>query len=216
MTASYRSADWASTFEQFLIHNSDTTDAAHDLEHIKRVVKTATMLAQGEGADLTIVLPAAWLHDCVIVPKDSPLRPQASTMAAEKAITFLKQITYPTHEFDAIYHAIEAHSFSANIPPRTREAQVVRDADRLDAIGAIGVARCLMLGGAMGSRLYDSGDPFGHTRQFDDTTNVIDHFYCKLLRLADGMLTEAGRAEAQRRTAFMQQFLQQLRSEVDL
>lgn len=215
MTISHNPVDWANTFEHFLIHNSDMSDAAHDLEHIRRVVKTATMLAHTEGADLTVVLPAAWLHDCVIVPKDSPLRPHASTMAAEKAITFLTQIAYPTHVFDAIYHAIEAHSFSANIPPRTWEAQVVRDADRLDAIGAIGVARCLMLGGAMGRPLYAADDPFGHTRQFDDTTNVIDHFYCKLLRLADGMMTEAGRIEAQRRTAFMQQFLEQLRTEVE-
>lgn len=216
MTIAQNPLDWESTFAHFLIHNSDMSDAAHDLEHIRRVVNTATMLAHSEGADLAVVLPAAWLHDCVMVPKDSPLRPQASMMAAEKAITFLEHIAYPTNNIDAIYHAIEAHSFSPNILPRTREAQIVRGADRLDAIGAIGIARCLMLGGAMGRRFYDADDPFGETRQLDDNTNVIDHFYSKLLRLADGMMTEAGRAEAQRRTAFMQQFLVQLRVELNL
>ncbi|MFL5800861.1 MAG: HD domain-containing protein [Roseiflexaceae bacterium] len=205
---------WEARFEQFLLSDTLTHDAAHDLEHIRRVVATAKALARAEQADLAVVIPAAWLHDCVIVPKDSPLRSQASGLAAQAALGFLRTSGYPESHLDAIHHAIEAHSFSANIPPRGCAAQVVQDADRLDALGAIGVARCLMLGGAIGRRLYDPHEPFPIARALDDAINTVDHFYLKLLRLADTMTTPAGRAEAQRRTVFMCQFLEQLRSEI--
>jgi uncharacterized protein len=206
---------WEPQFAQFLA-GAAAQDAAHDGEHIRRVVSNARHLAAAEGADLAIVVPAAWLHDCVAVPKDSPQRAQASTLAATAAAGFLRGIGYPETHLAAIEHAIAAHSFSANIRPRTAEARVVQDADRLDALGAIGVARCLMLGGALGRRLYDPAEPFPTTREPDDRANSIDHFYLKLLRLAESMTTAAGRAEARRRTLFLEQFLEQLRSEIEL
>jgi uncharacterized protein len=189
-------------------------DAAHDLEHIRRVVASAEKLAREEGADLAIVLPAAWLHDCVVVAKDSPLRAQASQLAGRAAAAYLESIGYPVAYIPAIQHAIEAHSFSAGVAPRTREAMVVQDADRLDALGAIGISRCLMLAGSIGRRLYDPAEPFPAGRPIDDRANTIDHFYAKLLRLADTMQTEAGRREARRRTAFMECFLEQLGREI--
>ncbi len=163
---------------------------------------------------MEIVLPAAWLHDCVTVPKDSPLRAQASTLAAAGANDFLQEHGYPRAYLPAIRHAIEAHSFSAGITPRTLEAMVVQDADRLDALGAVGIARCLMLGGALGKPLYDPDAPFPQQRPPDDTRNVIDHFYVKLLKLADTMHTRAGKAEAAQRTIFMREFLRQLGHEI--
>jgi uncharacterized protein len=214
MTQTTDWAAWERQFEQFLARSATTADAAHDLEHIRRVVASATELAQAEDADLAIVLPAAWLHDCVLVPKDSPQRATASAQAAVAAIAFLRSIDYPEQHLAAIGHAIEAHSFSANIAPRTSAAMVVQDADRLDALGAIGIARCLMLAGATGRRLYDPQEPFPTTRTPDDTLNTIDHFYIKLLRLAETMNTAAGRAEALKRTALMQAFLRQLGDEL--
>lgn len=209
------SAAWANLeqqFEQFL--QQGAYDAAHDLEHIRRVVANARALADAEAADLAVVLPAAWLHDCVAVPKDSPLRSRASALAADAAIDFLTQIGYPAQHFAAIHHAITAHSFSAGIAPQTLEARVVQDADRLDALGAIGVARCLMLSGATGRRLYAPEAPFPTQRPPDDSLNTIDHFYAKLLQLAARMQTPAGRDEAERRTMFMRQFLTQLGAEI--
>ena len=91
---------------------------------------------------------------------------------------------------------------------------MLQDADRLDALGAIGVARCLMLGGAMGRPLYDSEEPFPATRTADDTANILDHFYLKLLQLAETMSTQAGLSEARRRTAFMRDYLRQLYREM--
>lgn len=206
---------WERQVEQFLLRADTPADVAHDLGHIHRVVTTATALAQAEHADLAIVLPAAWLHDCISVPKDLPLRHTASTLAAAAACEFLAGIAYPAAYLQPISHAIEAHSYTAGIEPRTREAQVVQDADRLDAIGAIGIARSLMLGGAMGKPLYDPLEPFAVHRQLDDTRNVIDHFYIKLLRLAGTMTTTSGRMEAERRTAFMREYLAQLRREIE-
>lgn len=206
---------WEIHFESFLTQETGESDVAHDLAHVRRVAANARRLAGVEGADLAVVIPAAWLHDCVTVPKDSLLRSSASRLAAEAAGIFLREAGYPAPAIPAIKHAIEAHSFTANLVPQTLEAQVVQDADRLDAIGAIGVARCLLLGGALGRPLYHPTEPFPLNRVPDERAYSLDHFYQKLLKLADEMKTPAGRAEARQRTVFMQQFLDQLKQELD-
>lgn len=205
--------DWEPRFIEFLDGHADP-DPAHGIVHLKRVVATALRLAQEEGARIEVVLPAAWLHDCVNVPKNSPDRPRASRIAAEHAVRFLKAAGYAPQFLDGIAHAIEAHSFSAGVPPRTVEARVVQDADRLDAIGAIGLARCIAVGTALGRPLYAPEDPFCENREPDDRGAAVDHFYTKLLKLAGTMQTGAGRREAARRTEFLETFLRQLRSEI--
>lgn len=189
-------------------------DSAHDMQHIERVVHTARHLAKAEGADLAVVLPAAWLHDCVTLPKNAPNRHEASRLAAAEALRFLRTVDYPEQHLASIAHAITAHSFSAGIPPTTLEAKVVQDADRLDAIGAIGVARCLLTGGALQRPLYHPTDPFCQERQPDDLAYTIDHFYRKLLKIGQTLHTKAAQAEAARRNAFMLAFLEQLRQEI--
>ena len=194
--------------------NMTPADAAHDLSHIKRVVKNCSYLTDIEGADASVTLPAAWLHDCVAVAKDSPLRSAGSRLAADAAIEFLSKIGYSKERLPEVYHAIEAHSFSAGITPRSLEAQVVQDADRLDSLGAIGIARCLLVGGHLRRPLCDSDDPFCDSREPDDSLYTIDHFYSKLFKLPDTMQTEAGRNEAQRRAALMRDYLENLRLEI--
>jgi uncharacterized protein len=207
-------AVWEARFAVFLDDQMATGDAAHDRAHIERVVANARHLAVQEGANLAVVVPAAWLHDCVTVPKDSPQRSQASRLAAQVATQFLAENGYDAALIPDIAHAVEAHSFSAEIPPRTLEAQIVQDADRLDALGAIGIARCIMSGVAMGSRLYDPQAPFPDGRQLDDRSNMVDHFYVKLFKLVDRFNTVAGRAEAERRTDYMRGYLAQLSAEI--
>ena len=189
-------------------------DVAHDLEHIRRVVWNAQRLAATEGARVEIVGPAAWLHDCVTVAKDSAQRSQASRLAAGCAVKWLRSWGCAEALLPEIAHAIEAHSFSAGIVPQTLEAKVVQDADRLEAVGAVGLARCLMLGGAMGRPLYAPQDPFCETRRPDDSVSAVDHFHTKLLKLEGTMQTESGRREAQQRTEFLRKFLEQLRREI--
>jgi uncharacterized protein len=208
-------SDWETRFEQYAGQTmGKSSDPAHDLAHIRRVVSNARWLAAAEGANLAVVIPAAWLHDCVVLPKDSERRSQASQLAAAQAGSFLREAGYPDEHIPAVEHAIAAHSFSAGIPPQTLEAQVVQDADRLDALGAIGIARTLLLGGVMGKPLYDSTEPLPQTRAPNDRENVIDHFYVKLLKLAGMMHTAAGRQEGERRTRLMNLYLEELGREL--
>lgn len=204
---------WGQRFRRFL-EESGTWDEAHDVAHVERVVNTALCLAELERAEYGVVFPAAWLHDCVRIPKNHPERPRASRLAAKRAAVYLEEAGYDAAPLAEIAHAIEAHSFSAGIPARTIEARVVQDADRLDALGAIGIARCVAVGAALNRPLYHSGDPFCQRRSPDDRVATLDHFFTKLLTLEETMQTAAGRSEARRRTAFLRDFLAQLESEI--
>ncbi|MEJ8567642.1 HD domain-containing protein [Elongatibacter sediminis] len=196
------------------VRRVEAADHAHDIGHVQRVVRNTAWLTGEENADPWITLPAAWLHDCVAVAKDSPLRAQGSRLAADAAAEFLRGIGYPEDQLDAVRHAIEAHSYSAGIPADTLEARIVQDGDRLDSLGAIGIARCLLVGGRLNRPLASADDPFCDERDPDDSLYTIDHFHSKLLKLPDLMQTDAGRAEARRRAQRMQDWLDDLRAEM--
>ncbi|AGH80519.1 metal-dependent phosphohydrolase [Psychromonas sp. CNPT3] len=190
------------------------SDAAHDIKHILRVVKTAKQLSVTENACTSVVVASAYLHDCVCLAKDHPQRAKSSLMAADKALLFLAQIDYPEKYFPAIHHAITAHSFSAKVTPKTLEAKILQDADRLDALGAIGISRCLQVGNTLNRDLYSLEDAFCKARKANDMRYTLDHFYSKLLRLENSFNCKSARQEAQKRTLFMHQFLQQLETEI--
>lgn len=210
-------SEWLAKYEAQFYAFLDTqkhADVAHDLAHIQRVVKVARQLACEEQADLAVVIPAAYLHDCVSLPKDHAQRHLASTLAGDKAVAFLSSIAYPEKYYDAIHHAIRAHSFSAMIDPQSLEAKIVQDADRLDALGAIGIARCMQVSGALNRTLYASDDPFCEERKPDDARYSIDHFYNKLFQIADSLNTPSARLEGRRREKIMRTFLEQLALEI--
>ncbi|MGO2356475.1 MAG: HD domain-containing protein [Marinomonas foliarum] len=204
-------------FEQksrVFLQTQEEADVAHDISHILRVVKTAKQLAEAEKADLAVVVPAAWLHDCVSLPKNHPNRHLASRMAADKAIEFLVSINYPSEYYKAIHHAICSHSFSANISTDTLEAKIVQDADRLDALGAVGIARCMQVSGALNRTLYSFYDPFCEQREPNDALYSIDHFYNKLFHIVDRLNTPSAQLEGRRRERVMRTFLEQLAYEI--
>ncbi|MBO9453303.1 HD domain-containing protein [Tropicibacter sp. R16_0] len=188
-------------------------DSAHDLAHLDRVWLNVQKIAPAE-ADQTVLLGAAYLHDLVNLPKDSPDRSKASRMAAAEAGPILSHLGLSESEVKAAQHAIEAHSFSAGIPPETIEAQVLRDADRLDALGAIGVARTFAVAGALGQELYHPTDPFAVARDLNDIRFSVDHWRVKLLSLPKGMITDNGRELAQSRAALMIRFLDDFAEEI--
>lgn len=206
----------------------DGGDGAHDAAHILRVWRNVCMIVEGLGAgepaeglaggetfaDGEMLAAAVILHDCVAVEKNHPHRSLASRMAAEKARKLVAPLGWPEARLDGLAHAIEAHSFSAGVAPQSLEAKILQDADRLDAIGAIGVARCFYVAGRMGSRLYDPADPEGERRALDDTRYAMDHFPVKLLKLALGFQTAPGQRLADQRTAWMIDFLETLRREI--
>jgi len=199
--------------EDFVV-NKMNKDAAHDLAHIKRVLVTAKKMATELKADLAVVIPACWLHDCVNVDKSTDQRSLGSKLSADAAIEFLAEINYDKKYYKAIYNAIHAHSFSANIKTKTLEAEIVQDADRIDALGAIGIARCLMYSASKGRQLYVIEDPFAKNRDLDDNSAAIDHFYTKLESIHKTMKTDLGKKIAKKRWKYMEGFINQLNGEI--
>ncbi len=190
------------------------TDGSHDTSHLARVWANARLILAEEGGDAELLAAAVLLHDCVRVEKSSPLRPQASRLAAERAREILGAMGWRADRVEAAAHAVAAHSFSAGIAPETREARILQDADRLEAIGAIGVARCFYTAGRMGSLLYDADDPRAERRPLDDRSYAIDHFRAKLLTLEGGFRTPAGTRLARERTQVVADFLAAFEREV--
>jgi uncharacterized protein len=190
-------------------------DGSHDRSHLLRVWRNASAIADHEPAcDRTVLTAAVILHDCVAVEKNSSQRSQASRLAAARARTILAELGWEAASIDAASHAIEAHSFSAGIAAETLEARIVQDADRLDAIGAIGIARCFYVAGRMGSSLYDPVDPPAANRTLDDRRFALDHFGAKLFKVAENFQTNAGQALADSRSRTMQGFVRAMLSEI--
>ena len=173
---------------------SASTDGAHDSAHLERVWRNAkALLAHHPEADKLVVLAASYLHDLVNLPKNDPERDQASRRSARLARHQLSHLGFPAEKLDAVAHAIEAHSFSAAIPAQTIEAQIVQDADRLDGLGLVGLARMFYIAGRMESGLAHPSDPLGVDREFDDRRYALDHIMVKLRKLPDMMQTVAAR-----------------------
>ncbi len=209
-------SEWSSRCEDFMLSRDSLFDSGHRIDHVRRVLHNALTLASHEDAQIDIILPAVWLHDCVPVDKHSPKRSMASQLSADYALSLLSQWSYPSSLLQPIHHAIAAHSFSANITPTTLEAKIVQDADRLDALGAIGIARVIMVGAQHNNALYAADEPFPSTRALDDKQFIIDHFYTKLLTLHQSFHTTSGKNEAMKRTQIMQQYLDTLGHEIGI
>jgi uncharacterized protein len=183
------------------------TDGSHDNSHLLRVWQNARAIAESEpDCDRVVLVAAVLLHDCVAVEKNSPDRPRASRLAADRARQIVAALGWTSDRIARMGHAIEAHSYSAGIPPETIEAKILQDADRLDAIGAIGVARCFYVAGRIGSALYSPDDPAAITRPLADQAFALDHFGAKLFKVADHFQTATGRRMAAARARTMDAF----------
>ncbi len=166
---------------------------SHDDGHVKRVLKWAVYLAKREGADVEVVKKAAELHDI------ARGKPNHAMEGAKMAREILRSEGYDEEFIDKVAHCIEAHSFSSGIEPKTIEAKVLSDADKLDAIGAIGIARAFIFSGE-------------HGRSIEET---LKHFDEKLLKLKDMLYTKTAKRIAEDRHKFMLEFYERLRKELD-
>jgi uncharacterized protein len=192
------------------------TDAepAHDALHVRRVMATARRIAEDEGADVDVVVTAALLHELFNYPKGHPDAARSGEICAEQAAALLAEQGFDSEFVERVGYCIRVHPFSRGIVPETLEAKVLQDADRLDAIGAIGIARCFATSAAMKRPFYATDDPFCREREPDDKMWGIDHFYNKLLRVAEGLHTHTGCAMAEERVRFMRAYLAQLEREL--
>jgi uncharacterized protein len=196
-----------------------THDVAHDRDHVLRVVAWTARLAVEIGADVELAQAAGMVHDLVNIPKDHPDRPLGGERSAEAAGGLLEAAGFDPSETAAVVEAVRTCSWSRRLAPTGPLGRALQQADRLDAIGALGVARCFatcqaMAVGDRGSRFYDPSDPLGESgRPLDDVRNAADHFRRKLLLLADGMDIPLAQAEATERHATMLMFLSALERE---
>lgn len=207
---------WQSQFEAWLLSHHNQQDAAHDIFHFRRVWVTSRQLCHAQDVDELVVLTACYFHDIVSLPKNHPERYRSSVLAAAETRRIMARDfpAFPASKLAAVCHAIEAHSFSANIPPVTLEAKIVQDADRLESLGAIGLARVFAVSGVLGVALFDAEDPFAKRRELNDKQFALDHFQTKLLKLSGTMQTEQGRVLAQHNADFLVTFMAKLSAEL--
>ena len=188
-------------------------DPGHDTAHCLRVAVWTLRLSDG-AFDPRLVIAAALLHDIVNVPKNSPERTSASELSARASLELLPLHGFSPDEAAVVADAIRTHSFSRGEPPTNELGRVLSDADRLEALGVIGVFRTISTGVRMGARYFDADDPWAKGRPLDDRAYSVDHFFTKLLRLPETLCTERGRAEARRRVAFLHKALEELSTEL--
>jgi uncharacterized protein len=190
-------------------------DPAHDFQHILRVYKNAEMIARREGANIQILLPAVLLHDLVVYPKGSAKTSKSADDSADIAERWLRSYGYPQDKIDKICYCIRTHSYSKRLTPSTLEGKILQDADRLDALGAIGIARTFSVGGSESRLFYNPDDPFWKSgRELNDRDWTLDHFQTKLLKLNKSMHTKTATEMAQERARFMELFIRQLQKEI--
>ncbi len=192
--------------------------AGHDWHHIDRVCRTALTIGREEGADLVVVELAALLHD-IADWKFAGGDDQAGSKAAR---AWLTELQTPAEIVDHVCDIIDKLSFKGagvQTPMPTLEGRCVQDADRLDAIGAIGIGRAFAYGGYKGRLMYDPAVPPEMHDSFEaykkNTGPTLNHFYEKLLLLKERMNTPAGKRLAEGRHAFMEQYLEQFLAEWD-
>ena len=191
-----------------------SNDSAHDFEHVMRVFKNAQHICKKEKANEKLVLSAVLLHDIVSYPKSDKRSKSSSLKSAEKSKKILKKFDYTKQEIQIISDAIRDHSFSQNKTPKTIEGKILQDADRLDALGAIGIARVFAVGGSEKRPFYNIEDPFCKHRLPDDHIWTLDHFFRKLLKLESLMNTKSAKIEAKKRTKILRNYLNQLKKEI--
>ncbi len=201
---------------QFVKETLTNAEGGHDWFHIERVYKNSCLIAQGESCDLLVAQLGALLHDIA----DSKFHNGDETMGPACAKAFLEKENVAPKTIEQVVKIIENISFKGGNVPQTfqsKELGIVQDADRLDAIGAIGIARAFHYGGFKNRTLYNPEiKPNVHLTKEEyknSTAPTINHFYEKLLRLKDLMNTETGKKIAQERHAFMEEFLNQFYSE---
>ena len=188
----------------------ENNDPAHDFEHIMRVYRNAERICKTESGNKKLVLSAVLLHD-IIKNKNQKNSSEKSAKLAEK---ILKENHFSPDEIMIISDAIKEHSFSKGRIPSTPEGKILQDADRLDAIGAIGLARVFSFSGSNNRPFYDPKDPFSKNRNLNDNKWALDHFFEKLLKLEVKMNTKTGKLLAKKRTKILKNFLKEMKNEI--
>ncbi len=188
-------------------------DPGHDLTHFLRVALWGLRFSEGK-INPKLVIAAALLHDIINLPKDSPNRKDASKLSADHARKILSDYGYTREEIELIAEAIYDHSYSRGAKPRSFLGEVLQDADRMDALGALGILRLVSTGTRMNSIFFDKNDPWGESRKLDGAHKMVDHFFEKLFKIPGKMNTKTAKEAARQRLTIMIMFLRDLGDEI--
>ena len=196
----------------------DDSDAVHDFEHIERVYRMAERLAQAEGADLDIVRAAALLHDARGTAPGGAVRREHHLASAEFAAQVLATEGWPPERIDAVLHCIRAHRYRDDREmPQTIEAKVLFDADKLDVLGAVGVARVIAYAVLAGQPVYATpSERFLRSgeKEAGEPHSAYHEFLFKLSRVKGRLFTASARALAEARHTYLAQYFEQLGAEM--
>lgn len=184
----------------------------HDIYHVERVYNLALRLAHEEGADLDTVKAAVLLHDVARAKEDEGRIKDHAKEGARMARKILREVDFPKNKIDRVVECIEVHRFRNRVTPRSLEARILQDADRLDILGAIGIARVFTRAGWNNQPIYDSKIP--PKMNYDGkSATALNHIYEKLLKAKDTMNTAAARRLAEERHKYVEQFVERLLEE---
>jgi len=196
-------------------YESRRVPPSHDLLHVVRVAQLVRLICDEEGVEerlKLLALIAAYLHD-IGVAKEGVKENHAAVSARYARELLLGRMEY--QDVEMVAAAIEEHSWSGGRSASSIVSAVLQDADRLDALGAVGIARVFAFSGYSGRPFYEAADPFAEGgRRLDGGIYAVDHFYEKLFNIPSSLNTEAARRIARRRIEFMELFLRELRGEV--
>ena len=188
-------------------------NSCHEWEHTERVYNLAMLIGKKEGADLEILSLAAILHD--IGRKDDDGIIDHAERGAVLAQEILERYNYPQEKIDKICHCIKVHRYRNNNIPESLEAKILYDADKLDAIGAIGIGRAFSYAGHIGAKVHNKGVDVVKAEDFSSDDTAWREYEVKLKYIKDKMFTDEGRRIAEERHVFMEQFFERLNKEVE-
>jgi uncharacterized protein len=194
-------------------------DAAHDAAHLQRVANNARLILDREGEkagtrDEFVVYSACWLHDLVQLPKGTGPAGESARRSAKLARDYLSEHGVDDERAAHVAAAVRTHSYSGGEKPSTIEAAIVQDADRLDALGAVGIARLFVVSATLDSALYHPDDPLSEHRPLEDNRYALDHIAAKLVNLPELMNTASARQIADERLAYIIGFRDQFIAEI--
>jgi len=191
-------------------------DSCHELEHTERVYNLAMSIGREEKADLEILGLAAIMHDIARKEQDeSGGKIDHAERGAELAAGILEKYNFSKEKIEAIIHCVRTHRFRKNNTPRTLEAKILYDADKLDSIGAIGIGRAFSFSGHIGSKVHDKNVDVEKTKELSPDDSAYREYLIKLKHIKDRILTSGGKKIAKDRHFFMEQFFDRLNKEVD-
>lgn len=198
----------------FAIRCFSDAPGSHDWDHTQRVHNLCMHIGQVEGADLEVLEVAAYLHDIGRSYEDAS---KGGVCHGQKGAEMARELlaAYPVSDEQRanIIHCILAHRFRGDRPPETLEAKVLFDADKLDAIGAVGVARTFLFAGEVGAKLHNPHIEPQNTEPYTEEDTGYREYKLKLSRIKDRMLTQEGRRLAAERHTFMEMFFDRLTEE---